>query len=150
MLRLMTTISLAEHFAAPGPHQLPVLEREVADLMTPGVVSIAENAPVRRVFQAFAAHPVHAILVTGSNSGSPLGWITVHGLLAWMDAPLTRPARDAITEEAVSVRGSVPAKTALSMMLAENVGRLLVHRGKSGPPEGVVSERDLVVARGHQ
>ena len=142
----MTSLSLADHFAAPS-RELPVLEREVADLMTPGVVSIAENTPVRRVFQAFAAHPVQAILVTGTESGSPLGWITVHGLLAWMDGPLTRPARDAITEQALSVRGSLPAKNALSTMLAQNVGRLLICRGKSGAPEGVLSERDLVVAR---
>ena len=144
---MSTSISLAEHFAAPARQPLPLLEREVADLMTPGVVSITERAPVRRVFQALAAHPVHAILVTGTESGSPLGWITVHGLLGWMDGPLARPAREAITEEAITVRGSLPARAALSTMMAHGVGRLLVREGKSGPPEGVISERDLVVER---
>ena len=144
----MTTVSLAERFAAPARPTLPVLEREVSDLMTPGVVSIAENAHIQRVFQAFGAHDVHAILVTGAHSGSPLGWITVHGLLGWMEMPLTRPAREAVTERVFGVRSTTPATEALSLMLAQNVTHLLVRPGASGTPEGVISEHDLVVARG--
>ena len=100
--------------------------------MTPGVISIAESTSVGRVFQAFAAHPVHAILVTGAQTGAPLGWITVHGLLGWVELSLVRPAREAVTERALAVRGTAPASQALTLTLSQNVTHLLVRQGTSG------------------
>lgn len=66
---LMVTTSLAERLAAPGARPLPVLERDVCELMTPGVTSMVESASLARVFEAFAAHRVHALVVTGAKSG---------------------------------------------------------------------------------
>lgn len=142
----MPHVSLAEHFAAPAVGRLPVLQREVSELMTPGVTSIVETATIARVFDAFAAHRVHALLVTGTKTGHPLGWITARGLMAWMDGPFSPPARDAITEGVVSVRLTDTGERALKAMLGEGVTHLLVRRIPSSGPEGVLSERDLVAA----
>lgn len=141
----MGPISLAERLAAPGFGVLPVLEREVRDLMTPGVVSIVESAALPRVFQAFAAHRVHSVLVVGANTGTPLGWVTARGLLAWIDrdASLHR-ACDAVTERASGIRPGATGKQALTRLQRDQVGRLLVENRPGVAPEGVISDLDLV------
>ena len=122
-----------------------MLEREVRDLMTPGVVSIVESAGLPRVFQAFAAHRVHALLVVGADTGTPLGWVTARGLLAWIDrdASLHR-ARDAIAEPAAGIRPGATGKQALIQLQRDQVGRLLVQDRPGVAPEGVISDLDLV------
>jgi CBS domain-containing protein len=142
----MAATSLAERFAAPGGRPLPVLEREVSELMSPGVISIVENAPMTRVFDAFAAHRVHALVVCGGQTGRPIGWITARGLLAWMGSSRSAAARDAITERAVAVRPTATGEQALEALLKEGVSHLLVQQTPSGGAEGVLSERDLVAA----
>jgi CBS domain-containing protein len=139
-------MSLAERLAAPGARPLPVLERDVCELMTPGVTSIVESSSLARVFEAFAAHRVHALLVTGATSGRPLGWVTARGLLAWVgrDVLMLR-ARDAITERAVAVPPGASGQEALTKLLQEGVSHLLVQERQDLTPEGVVSELDLVV-----
>jgi len=142
----MTRVSLAEGFAAPGAHRLPVLQREVSVLMTPGVTSIVETATIARVVDAFGAHRIHALLVTGTGTGRPLGWITAWGLMGWLDGQLSAPARDAITEPAVAVRATATGEEALKTMLREGVTHLIVRQRPSGGVEGVLSDRDLVSA----
>lgn len=141
----MSQTTLAENLAAPGVRALPVLKREVSELMTPGVISIVESASLARVFQAFAVHRVHALLVVGGSTGRPLGWITARGLLAWIDrdTSFTR-ARDAVTEPAVGIEPTVAGSEALLKLLREQVSRLLVQDGPGLAPHGVVSELDLV------
>ncbi len=142
----MAITSLAERLAAPGARPLAVLERDVCELMTPGVTSIVESSPLARVYEAFAAHRVHALLVTGATSGRPLGWVTARGLLAWVgrDVLLLR-ARDAITERPVDIRPHASGEEALTKLLKEGVSHLLVQQRPDTAPEGVVSELDLVV-----
>ncbi len=142
----MVNLSFAERLAAPGAHHLPVLEREVSELMTPGVTSIVESAPLTRVFEAFAAHNVHALLVTGASTGRPLGWITARGLLAWVEREMSlHPARDAVTERAITIRPDALGREALTTLLQEGVTHLLVRHSTEVTPQGVVTELDLVV-----
>ena len=114
--------------------------------MTPGVISIVETAPMTRVFDAFAAHRVHALAVSGAQTGRPIGWITARGLLAWIGSTRSAAARDAVTERAVAVRPTATGAEALKALLKEGVSHLLVQQMPSGGPEGVLSERDLVAA----
>src|SRR6266540_4101487 len=96
---MITATHRAEHIAAPSSHSGNVLDREIRDVMTPGVVSIVENASLQQVYRAMIAHRVHAILVVGRTQGRPIGWVTARGLLAWIgrDDSLSC-ARDAVTE----------------------------------------------------
>ena len=61
-----------------------LLEREVAEFMTPCCVVISEAASVADAAKAMAAHRIHAVLVVGRRNGTPLGWVTHRGLLGWI------------------------------------------------------------------
>ena len=145
-----TTVTAAHHRnipfpAASGDH----LETQVRDFMTPGVLTIAEDASLRHVYRAMAVHSVHAILVVGRTSGRPLGWVTARGLLAWvgLDRSLAS-ARDAITERPLMIDPSAVAREALTALSQVGTSHLLVCRGSEGMPEGVVSELDLIALEG--
>lgn len=118
----------------------------VYELMTPGVTSIVESAPLSSVFDAFAAHGVHAILVTGATNGRLLGWITTRGLLGWIGRDVwMRRAGDAITQPAIDISPGAAGGEALKRLLADGVSHLIVRESAETAPQGVVSELDLVV-----
>jgi len=120
-----------------------LMQREARELMTPGVLSIVEDASLRQVMRALTGHRVHALLVVGT-AGAPLGWVTAHGLLAWVDKdPAMAVARDAITEPARSVEPSASGREVVAA-LQQGVSHLLVQRNARELPEGVISDLDLL------
>jgi signal-transduction protein with cAMP-binding, CBS, and nucleotidyltransferase domain len=135
----------------PGPAGAPgaLLEREVADFMTPGCVVISEAASVADAARAMAAHRVHAVLVVGSRNGTPLGWITHRGLLGWIgrDRSLAR-APEAITEQVRAIPAHESLRTALYALSLSGTTRLLVRSRPNELPEGVLSDFDLAIAAG--
>jgi len=139
-------MTLEAHPAMRTPgHLQDVLEMEVRDLMTPGVISIAEDASLSQVRRALSAHRVHAVLVVGRQTGRPLGWVTARGLLAWLDGdPRLACARDAITERAATIQPSATGRAAVAALGHPQVSRLLVQRHAKTMPEGVVSDLDLI------
>jgi CBS domain-containing protein len=144
----MTTLEThaAQEMMAPSHRSRNTLSMEARELMTPGVISIVEDATLSQVRRALAAHHVHALLVLGRQSGRPLGWVTARGLLAWLEGdPSLACARDAITEPAVTIGPSATGREALAALGQPRVGRLLVQRHAKSMPEGVISELDLVV-----
>jgi CBS domain-containing protein len=119
------------------------------DLMTPGVVTIADDASLGSGIRAMVIHHKHAILVVGAQSGQPLGWATDRGLLAHLDrdAPLT-PIGDVITEDPVSVKPGATAREATTVLSRAGTTHLLVASATERAPEGVISAFDLVRAVG--
>jgi CBS domain-containing protein len=144
-----TTSSLhARNSAAPLAHG-DHMETPVRDIMTPGVVSIPEDASLIHAYRAMIAHSVRALLVVGRSEGRPLGWVTARGLLAWVGRDESLPsARDAITERAHSVDSSASAAEALTAISQAGVSHLLVRRSEDAMPEGVVSDLDLIALEG--
>jgi CBS domain-containing protein len=130
---------------APGDY----LETPVRDIMTPGVVSIPEDASLRHVYRAMTAHSVRAVLVVGRTEGRPLGWVTARGLLGWIgkDESLAS-ARDAITERSSFIHPSATAREAVVALLQAGVSHVLVRRSDDSMPEGVLSDLDLVALEG--
>ncbi|MGH2980260.1 MAG: CBS domain-containing protein [Solirubrobacterales bacterium] len=130
---------------APGDY----LETPVRDIMTPGVVSIPEDASLVHVYRAITAHSVRAVLVVGRTEGRPLGWVTARGLLGWIgkDESLVS-ARDAVTERATFVEPSATAREAIVALLQAGVSHVLVRRSDDSMPEGVLSDLDLVALEG--
>jgi CBS domain-containing protein len=121
------------------------LDTPVRDLMSPGVLSIVEDASLRQLLRAMRRHHVHAIVVCGRQTGLPLGWVTTRGLLAWVDRDASLAvARDAITEPAVTIEPGATAREAVSVLSRERVGRVLVAHRPDRMPEGVVAEIDLL------
>lgn len=134
-----------EFFAAPGRLGTRPLDREVREVMSPGVTSVVEDASLHQVYRALVAHHVHAILVLGLTDGRPIGWVTATGLLGWIDSDASmRPARDAVTEEPVTIEPSATAAEAVAVLSRPGISHLLVQRGPGMLPEGVVTEMDLV------
>jgi CBS domain-containing protein len=120
-------------------------EREVREIMTPGVVTIVEDASVRQARRAMLAHRVHGVLVVGRSEGKPLGWVTARGLLGWVGRDESiAAAREAITESPSSIGPSVRVSDAVRELSQPGVSRLLVQRRPDVLPEGVVSEVDLL------
>jgi CBS domain-containing protein len=142
------TSELHSRQASNGYHDA-VLEREVADFMTPGCVVISEVASVADAAKAMAAHDVHAVLVVGSKNGTPLGWVTHRGMLAWVgrDRTLAR-ATEAITEQVRAIPAHESVRTALYALSLSGTSRLLVRSRPNEMPEGVLSDFDLAVAAG--
>lgn len=130
---------------AQTPGRTEYLDATVRDVMTPGVVSVVEDASVTQVRRAMAAHAVHAVLVVGRRTGTPLGWVTARGLLAWVeaDASLVR-ARDAITERAQTIEPSATLREAITQLAQPGTTHLLVSHAPDLLPEGVLSDLDLV------
>ena len=126
-----------------------LLEREVAEFMTPGCVVISEAASVADAARAMAAHRVHAVLVVGARNGTPLGWITHRGLLGWVgrDRSLARAA-EAITEQVRAIPAHESVRTALYALSLSGTTRLLVRSRPNSLPEGVLSDFDLAIAVG--
>ena len=121
------------------------LDTPVRDIMTPGVVSIPEDASLTQVFRAMRAHDVHAVLVVGARHGAPLGWVTARGLLAWLGKdPGLVHARDAVTERARTIGASAAARDALIALSQPDTTHLLVTRGEDQAAEGVISAVNLI------
>jgi CBS domain-containing protein len=121
------------------------LEGEVRDIMTPGVVSLPEDAGLRRVHEAMVKHNVHAVLVVERKTGHPLGWVTARGLLPWAGkVGAVRTARQAISEPIETISPSARINRAVELMIETGVSHLLVANRPTAMPEGVVSDMDVV------
>ena len=144
------TVTAAHRRHPPSPAASgDYLETPVREFMTPGVLSIAEDASLRHVYRAMVAHSVHAVLVVGQNEGHPLGWVTARGLLGYIGGDQTLVcARDAITERAVSIEAGATARDALVALSQPGTSHLLVSGRRDSMPEGVVSELDVVALEG--
>jgi CBS domain-containing protein len=146
-------LSLSAGSAGPGRDPAarhdPLLEREVADFMTPGCVVISEAASVADAAAALKAHRVHAVLVVGSRNGTPLGWVTHRGLLGWIGRERTLArATEAITEQVRAIPPHESVRTALYALSLSGTTRLLVRSRPHALPEGVLSDFDLAMAAG--
>ena len=130
-------------------HTDALLEREVAQFMTPGCIVVSEAASVADAAKAMKAHRVHAVLVVGRRNGTPLGWVTHRGLLGWIgrDRSLAR-ATEAITEQVRAIPAHESVRTALYALSLGGTTRLLVRSRPNEMPEGVLSDFDLAMAAG--
>jgi CBS domain-containing protein len=124
------------------------LETVVRDVMTPGVVSISEDASLRQVYRAMTAHSVHAVLVVGRTEGKPIGWVTARCLLAWTERDDTlASARDAVTEQPSVIDPSATVREGVVALSQPGTSHVLVSRDPNGTPEGVLTELDIVALR---
>jgi CBS domain-containing protein len=121
------------------------LDTPVRDVMTPGVLSIVEDASLRQVLRALHHHRVHAVLVSCQSNGLPLGWVTARGLLGWIERDHSLSvARDAITEPPLTIEPGATIREAVSVMAREGVGHLLVAHRPDALPEGVLADLDVL------
>jgi len=120
------------------------LDTTVRELMSPGAITLSEDASMRQAERAMTRHGVHAILILG-RAGRPLGWATARGLLGSLlqDRALV-PASRCVTETPTYIDPSATAREAMHALSEPGVSHLLVSRVPGEPPQGVVSDLDLV------
>ena len=124
-----------------------LLEREVAEFMTPGCVVISDAASVTDASKALLVHHVDAVLVVGARTGLALGWVTAGGLMGWVDGDGDHsPVRAAITEPVRAITPDECVRVALYALSLSRTGRLLVRSKPDQTPEGVLTEFDLAIA----
>jgi CBS domain-containing protein len=142
----MTTLTETATSVPTGP----LTQLEIRDVMTPGVVTIVEDASLIQACRALRRHRVHAVLVVGRHQGTPIGWITARGLLGLLDHDPCTPARDAVVERAVTIGPSATVADAVAILSHEGISHLLVSHRSETLPEGIVSDLDLalVMCRG--
>jgi CBS domain-containing protein len=125
-----------------------VLALPVRDIMRHGVVSVPEHASLEAVFHAMADHRVHAVLVVAAADGRPLGWVKADALLTWMNLePAGAHARQAITEQVVTIASDAPVREAIEALSPAGTSRLLVRDRGTIAGEGVVTPLDVVALR---
>ena len=140
----MITATAAPDTRSHVPGGLSRLETPVSAIMRPGVVSVAEDSSLQQARRAMVEHRTHAILVVGTRTGVPLGWITSRGLLSRLECDPVMPCSQSITEPPTYIGPSSSAAEAAVALSDPAVSHLLVSRMPGYPPEGIVSDFDLV------
>jgi signal-transduction protein with cAMP-binding, CBS, and nucleotidyltransferase domain len=132
--------------ASPQSREPTLLEQEVGDVMTAGVITLSDAAPIERVAEAMVAHRVHAILLVASDTGKPTGWATAHSLMRHRgSSELRKPARTIVDEEITSISPTAFVRSAVYALALPEVNRLLVRRKPGIAPEGVLTETDIAL-----
>jgi CBS domain-containing protein len=121
------------------------LALEAQDVMTPGVVTVCDDATLGDAVDAMADHRIHAVLVVDRESGTPLGWITARGLLAKVGCDPGMAAGDAVDEQARSIEPDATLRAAIYALALPGVTRLLVRTRGEAVPAGVITDYDLTV-----
>jgi CBS domain-containing protein len=143
---IVETMTTAPPLTLNARHRL---ERPVRELMTPGVITIPEDSSLRQAYRAMAEHRVNSLLVLGARHGTPLGWVTARGLLAWLDRdPDLNLVGKAVTEQPIAVHPTASARDALTALSRAGVSQMMVTRGEDRLPQGVVTPADLVALAG--
>jgi CBS domain-containing protein len=135
-----------------GSYLMPAFERAtVADVMRPGVMSCAPDAPLITVAQTMATHHVHCVVVAGLTHDDRGGDHFVWGLISDMDVVRAaeagvegHTAADAARTEVVTVEPATLLAEAAALMDEHATAHLIVVAG--GRPAGVVSSLDLAGA----
>jgi predicted transcriptional regulator len=139
-----TLVSTPAHRAADHLAPKACLDTEVRNVMTPDVVSIPADAPLREVLRTLAENRLGSVLVVDPVSERPLGWVTARRLLSRIAEDETLHARDAITQEPASIQPWATVRQALTALQQPGVSKLLVGRIPGIPPQGILSDVDVI------
>ncbi len=135
-----------------GSYLMPAFERaSVVDVMRPGVMTCAPDAPLIQVAQTMATHHVHCVVVGGMTRDDAGGEHLVWGLVSDMDIVRAagtgvegRTAAEAARTELVTVDLGTPLADAARLMEEHHTSHVLVMSGDQ--PAGVVSSLDIAAA----
>jgi CBS domain-containing protein len=117
----------------------------VRSIMRPGVIAISHEASLLQAMRTMLRHGTHAVLLLGSRSGRPVGWVTSRGCLDHVgEDPGLVPAGSVVTEAPVFIEPGASAEDATRALSQPGVSHLLVSHNPDSPPEGVVTELDLI------
>jgi CBS-domain-containing membrane protein len=111
---------------------------KVGEIMTPSVISVSEDAPVRDVARMLDRHRISGMPVTDQD-GHMVGLISEYDLIA---KPQARSAGEAMTRDVISVMEDTSVDQVRFLLVNRRIKRLPVLRGLK--LVGIVSRADLV------
>ena len=111
---------------------------KVREIMTPNVISVAEDVPVREVAQLLNRHRISGLPVCDDN-GHMVGLITEYDLIAKPDA---RSVGDAMSRDVISVMEDTSVDEVRFLLVNRKIKRVPVLRGQK--LVGIISRADLV------
>ena len=135
-----------------GTYLKPAFENaSVADVMRPGIMSCAPDAPLVTVAQTMATHHVHCVVVAGITKDDAGDDHFVWGLVSDMDVVRAgesgiegRTAADAARTEVVTVDATTSLAEAAALMDEHDTAHLIVT--SAGRPASVISSLDIAGA----
>lgn len=120
-----------------------LVEDIVRSVMTPRVVTVDSQEPVRRALQLMDENDIGAIVVTVAEN--PEGVVTEKDVvrrIARETLELDRPVGEIMTRPLISINSEAPVTQALYIMVERKVRRLPVL--KDGRLVGIIVERDIM------
>jgi len=111
---------------------------KVGEIMTPNVISVGEDAPVREVAQILDRHHISGLPVCDGN-GHMIGVLSEYDLIA---KPQARTAGEAMTRDVVAVMEDTGVDEVRFLLVNRRIKRVPVLRGQR--LVGIVSRADLV------
>jgi CBS domain-containing protein len=149
MPRLARTKRIAP--ARPSPSATALSTAIVGDVMHPGIVTCAPDAPLASVARTMADHRVHCVAIAGIRRGEGAAQHLTWGLVADIDlmAALRRAAIGAPAElfaetQPLAVQPSEPLDRAAALMVEHGAAHLVVV-SPTGLPSGIVSTLDVAL-----
>jgi CBS domain-containing protein len=116
----------------------------VADCMHHGILSCTADAPLAQVATIMSEQHVHAVAVTNSDGGRPVGVVSDLDVVAAAAAGSDPSALQAAATEALTVSADESLHRAAQLMSEHGVAHLIVVDAASGYPVGVLSTLDIV------
>ena len=111
---------------------------KVGDIMTPNVLSVTEDAPVRDVARMLDRHRISGVPVC-DGGGHMVGLVSEFDLIA---KPEARTAGEAMTRDVISVMEGTSVDEVRYLLVSRRIKRVPVLRGTR--LVGIVSRADLV------
>ena len=134
--------------SAPSPTPgAPLHGKTVRSAMQLGLFSCPPDTDLRALARMMVERSIHCVVVRGlQDAPKAYGIVSDLDLLAGLDDPQARVARDVVNPEVVSVQPDNTLETAAHVMAARGTAHLVVLSPETGFPVGMISSLDIARA----
>jgi len=115
----------------------------VRDAMHQGIVTCTGDTPLTDIAALMASHRLHAVAVTDTEGGRPLGVVSALDVMGAISSGAELTAAQVAGTEPLAISSDERLQRAAQMMHEHAVSHLVVLEAASGKPVGVLSTLDL-------
>ncbi|KAF0233050.1 MAG: PAS/PAC sensor-containing diguanylate [Desulfovibrionaceae bacterium] len=135
------------HTYSPSPSFLkrPGVSSTLSDILTPGVVGVPANAPMKKALECMRHNRISSILVM--KRGSPVGILTERGIIAAVGAlgrdVYSRNVTELMSSPVLTAAPDTPIHQAFTTLMEQGIRHLVVVDAK-GKALGMVTQTNMV------